>query len=587
MSIFKRITLLSTLFVLPTLVSHGALAQNGYAGGSALLDKLTPVTDAMLLDPPAEDWLSWRRTYDTYGFSPLDQIDRDNVADMGEAWRLPLEPGSNTPTPLVHDGVMFLLATNDTLLAMDASNGEMLWTYKHDTAAGFPPSSKFGIALHGHKVLMPTNDMNIVALDARSGDVIWSHAIEGAAPGRRSFTLRATPLVANGKVIQGINATMVPGGGFILAVDLETGEEAWRFYTIPRPGEYGDNTWNGLDLADRSGGSVWMPPSYDPELDLVYFGTAPTYDTAPLLHASNEPGVTNDALYTNATLALRVSTGELAWYFQHVANDQWDLDWTYERQIMELPVNGELRKAVVTAGKMALFDALDAATGEYLFSLDLGLQNVISHVDPVTGEKHMNPNATPSAEYAQLVCPFAAGGRNWQVSSYNEETGVLFMPIAQMCMMGGPTGQGGILSTGASLDATPFPGRESEYGRLQAVNMKTRELLWDLYELAPPTTAIVATEGGVIFGGTLDHTFRALDASTGETLWQTNTGDIPASFPVTYMANGKQHVAVVVGQPTIHAGTFLGALVGMTGGPTGPFGQLRGQGAALIVYALD
>lgn len=581
---FKRMTVLSMLLVLPGLWSVGATAQSGSA---ALLDGLPPVTDAMLREPPAEDWLSWRRTYDTFGFSPLDQINRDNVASMGEAWRLPLNPGSNTPTPLVNNGVMFLLSTNDTLLAMDASTGEPLWTYKHDTAAGFPPSSKLGIALHGNKVLMPTNDMHIVALDASSGDVIWSHAIEGVAPGRRSHTLRASPLVANGKVIQGLNATMVPEGGFVLAIDLETGEEAWRFYTIPRPGEYGDNTWNGLDLADRSGGSVWMPPSYDPELDLVYFGTAPTYDTAPLLHPTDLPGVNNDALYTNATIALRVSTGELAWYFKHVKNDQWDLDWTYERQIMELPVNGELRKVVVTAGKMALYDALDAATGEYLFSLDLGLQNLIRDIDPVTGEKIMNPNATPSAEVAQLVCPFAAGGRNWQVSSYNADTGILYLPIAQMCMHGGPLGQGGILSTGASLDPTPVPGREGEFGRLQAVNMKTRELLWDFREMAPPTTAIVATAGDVIFGGSLDHQFKAWDAETGDILWQTSTGDIPASFPVTYMANGKQYVAVVVGQPTIHAGTFMGAVMGMTGGPDGPLGQLRGQGAALIVYGLE
>lgn len=552
-----------------------------------LLQKLTPVTDAMLRNPPAEDWLNWRRTYDSYGFSPLDQINTSNVANLREAWRVPLEPGSNTPTPLVHDGVMFLLATDDTLLAMDASTGEILWQFKHPTRPEALPSAKVGIALHGDMIIMPTNDIHVLAIHAKTGELIWDHAIEGARLGRPAHQLHATPLVANGMVIQGVTATMVPEGGFTVGLDLHTGEEIWRFYSIPRPGEPGDETWNDLALSARSGGSVWMPPSYDPELDLIYFGTAPTYDTASLLDAVDLQGISNDGLYTNSTVALRPRTGERVWHYQHVANDQWDLDWTFERQIMQVPVNGVMRKAVVTAGKMALFDALDAATGEYLYSLDLGLQNLVAAIDPVTGAKTMNPNARPSLESAQLVCPFAAGGRNWQSSSYNPDSKILFLPIAQMCMMGGPVGGRSILSTGAALTPTAFPGREGEFGRLQAVNMETRELLWDFREMAPPTTAIVATAGDVIFGGMLDHSFKAFDANSGKVLWQTSTGDIPASYPVTYMAQGRQHVAVVIGQPTIHAGTFMGAVTGMTGGADGPLGQLSNAGAALVVYALE
>lgn len=584
MNTAKRNTLSCLLLVIAGAYHSVAIAQ---PAEQKLLAALTPVTDDMLLNPPAADWLMWRRTWDTYGFSPLDQINRDNVANLKEAYRVTLEPGSNTPTPLVHDGVMFLLNGDDSLFAMDASTGHMLWSYQHNTAEGSVPSSKIGIALHSNMVIMPTNDMRMIALSSKTGEVLWDHAIADARTGRRGHSLRAAPIVANGKIIQGINATMVPEGGFIVALDLETGEESWRFYTIPRPGEFGDNTWNGLDLSNRSGGSVWMPPSYDPELDLVYFGTAPTYDTAPLLHPINEQGINADALYTNSTVALRVSTGELAWHFQHIANDQWDLDWVYERQLVNVPHNGATRKAVITAGKMALFDVLDAANGEYLYSMDLGLQNLVESIDPVTGAKNMNANAIPSAEYAQLVCPFAAGGRNWQASSINPQSKILFLPIAQMCMMGGPTGQNSIMSTGAPLDPTPFPGREGEFGRLQALNLETRELLWDFREMAPPTTAIVATAGGIIFGGTLDHTFKALDENTGEILWQTNIGDIPASYPITYMADGRQHVAVVIGQPTIHAGTFMGAVMAMTGGPSGPMGQLLNQGAALVVYALD
>lgn len=580
----KLPTLAALLLGLSVTAQSSAQAQSA---GQPLLDALTPVTDAMLRQPPAGDWLMWRRTWDTYGFSPLDQIDRTNVATLGEAWRVPLGAGSSTPTPLVHDGVLFLLNADDTLLAMDGSSGELLWSYRHTLAEGAVPSSKFGIALHGNKVIVPTNDMHILALDSRTGDVIWDHAVADALLARRGHALRAAPIIANGQVIQGVSATMVAEGGFIIALDLETGEETWRFYTIPRPGEVGDTSWNGLALSERSGGSVWVPPSYDAELDLVYFGTAPTYDTAPLLQPLNQQGINNDALYTNSTLALRPTTGELVWHYQHVANDQWDLDWTYERQPVTVPVNGAMRKVVITAGKMALFDALDAATGEYLYSMDLGLQNLVKSIDPVTGAKTMHANATPSAEMAQLVCPFAAGGRNWQVSSINPDTGILFLPITQMCMNGGPTGQGGILSSGASLSPTPVPGEDGQFGRLQAIDLESRELLWDFREMAPPTTAIVATAGGLIFGGSLDHRFKAWDQSTGEVLWQMETGDIPASFPISYMANGKQHIALVIGQPTIHAGTFMGAVTAMTGGVDGPMGKLQNQGAALVVYALE
>ena len=568
------------------LVLLGAVSAAQAQPSHPLLERMSPVTDAMLANPPAADWLNWRRTYDTYGFSPLDQINRANVGQLQEAFRLPLEPGSNTPTPLIHDGIMFLLATDDTLLAMDASSGETLWTFKHPTHADALPSAKVGIALHGDKIIMPTNDLHVLAINARTGALVWDTGLDKVRIGRRGHQLHATPLIANGMVIQGVTATMVPEGGFMVGLDLETGKEQWRFYAIPRPGEPGDETWNGLELSARSGGSIWMPPSYDAELDMVYFGTAPTYDTASLHQRSELPGINNDGLYTNSTVALRPRTGEVVWHYQHVANDQWDLDWTFERQIMHLPVNGTMRKAVVTAGKMALFDALDAATGQYLFSLDLGLQNLVTAIDPVTGAKTMGPNSSPIAESAQLVCPFAAGGRNWQASSYNVQNKILYLPISQMCMMGGALGGRSILSTGAALDPVPYPGREGEFGRLQAVNMETRELLWDFREMAPPSSAIIATAGDIIFSGSLDHRFKALDAHDGSILWETNIGDIPTSHPVTYMANGKQYVALTIGQPTIFAGTFLGAVTAMTGGADGPMGKLQPGGAALVVYAL-
>lgn len=554
--------------------------------GNDRLASLTPVTDAMLVNPPASDWLMWRRTYDAHGYSPLDQINKTTVAGLQESYRVALDPGSNMATPLVHDGVLYLLSTLDTVLALDATTGQELWRYRHVNSA--PPATKIGLALHGDKVLVPTSDLHILALNAKTGAVIWDHAMTDVSAGPIPYSLRASPLVANGQVIQGVTATLAPGGGFIVAVDLETGEESWRFHTVARPEAEGGNSWNNLALLERSGGSVWVPGTYDAELDLVYFGSGPTYDTKPLYPDLDQPGVTNDALFTNTTVALRPATGELVWYFQHMANDQWDLDWAYERQIMTLPVNGVERKVVLTAGKMALFDAVDAATGEFLFSIDMGMQNIVASVDPVTGEKHLNANAKPNAENDVLVCPYALGGRNWQATAYNPVSRKLFVPMSDVCMMGGVLGGSSILSTGAALNPIPKPDDDGNFGRMQAVDLAGRALDWQDNTPFPSASAALATAGGLVFKGTLDQRLIANDDSTGAIVWETALGDVPSSFPITYAVDGKQYLAVVVGQPASYwVGGYYAALSAFTGGANSPLRQLSNSGPALVVFALQ
>lgn len=580
----KVLFILSSLCCCWLTVSQAQSNDDGSLGGSELLANLSLVTDAMLSSPPSSDWLIWRRTYDSHGYSPLDQLNKQNVANLEQAWRTDLTLGTNMATPLVHDGVLFLLSTQDTVVALDASSGAQLWSYKHESAS--IASAKIGIALHGDKVLVPTADLHVIALDSKTGSLIWDHAITTTQSGPIPYSLRSAPLVAGGKVIQGVTATMVPEGGFIVGLDLDTGEESWRFHSVARPDEPGGNSWNNLALAERSGGSVWVPGSYEPDLDLVYFGTAPTYDTAPLLSSINQPGTSNDALFTNATVALRPETGELVWYYQHMANDQWDLDWVYERQIVDLTLEGVERRVIVTAGKMALYDAVDAATGEYLFSLDAGLQNIVTAIDPITGAKTIHPNAIPNAEESHLICPFANGGRNWPSAAVNPVSKMLYLPLAEICMNGGPTGRGGIMTTGVGMTPQPLADSDGKFGRLQAFNLETQELAWNFRETVPPTSAALATAGGLVFVGALDQSFKAFDDATGEVLWQTDLGDIAASFPISYSVEGKQYIAVVVGQLSLHANIWLGTITGFLGQDDSPVTNLQRSGPAIVVFAL-
>ena len=264
----------------------------------------------------------------------------------------------------------------------------------------------------------------MIALDVKTGEVMWDVQI-----GPEGTRANGGPLVANGKIIIGTararrNAGGAGfdfyGGGRIIAFDAATGREDWRFRTLPGPDEPGGHTWNGLPLESRSGGAIWTPGSYDPELNLVFFGPAPTYDTGGLRERVRDSELNNDALYTNATLALNADTGELVWHFQHLPNDQWDHDWAFERQIMMLPVDGVMTRVVVTAGKLSIHDVVEAETGRYLFSMDLGLQNVVTNIDPNTGAKTVDADRIPGDGQVKFVCPHVEGGKNWIPSAVNQ-----------------------------------------------------------------------------------------------------------------------------------------------------------------------
>jgi alcohol dehydrogenase (cytochrome c) len=516
------------------------------------LDKLTPVSDEMLIKPPDGEWLNWRRTYDAQGYSPLKQITKNNVSDLRVAWTWTLPNGPNEGTPLVHDGVIFVHGFGDRVQALDAATGDLLWQYSRRLPRGSGPTWKRNIAIAGNRVYVPTSDTHLVALDIKTGNVVWDKAV---ADNTKGYGMTGGPLVAMGVVMIGTNGS-APGGNFIVGLDANTGEEKWKWYAIAQPGDPNDS-WNGLPVEKRSGGSVWVAGTYDPVRNLALFGPAPTYDTGPLRNLA-AGARSNDALYTNSTVALNPETGRLAWHFQHLRNDQWDFDWAFERTIVTLPVNGTQKTLVVTGGKQMIFDGLEADGGKYVFSIDLGLQNAITAIDPKTGAKTINERLVPGDGEAKMVCPHAGGGRSWLPTSYNPSSRVLFVPMVESCMDLTPVGPGerGGLSTGVRWSLRPRPDSDGNYGRLQAINLETKRTVWTQRQRAPQTTGILATAGGVVFAGAYDRVFSAYDESTGRQLWKAKLNDVPNSAPITFTANGKQYVALTVGYGGPQSATF-------------------------------
>ncbi|HJT86573.1 MAG TPA: PQQ-binding-like beta-propeller repeat protein, partial [Bryobacteraceae bacterium] len=535
-----------------------------------------PVTGELLANPPAGEWLTWRRTYDDQGFSALKQINTQNVGDLRVAWSWSLPNGPNEATPLEHDGVLFVHSYGDHVQALDAATGDLLWEYSRQLPQGAAASVKRNLALYGNKLFLGTSDVHLVALDAKTGKVIWDREIADRKEGTR---LTGGPLAAHGKVIVG-TVGRTPGGQFIVALDAETGNEAWRFHTIAQPGEPYGESWNGTPREKRNGGSVWTAGSYDPSTNLVYFGIAQTYDTGLLLHPVNRPGITNDGLYTDSTVALNPDTGKLVWHFQHMPNDQWDLDWAFERQLLKLPVGGQNRTVVVTAGKEAIYDVLDAATGKYLFSKDLGLQNVVTSIDPQTGAKAINPAVIPGDGKPKTVCPHPGGAKSWIPGSYNPDTKILYVPLVESCMDLLPVtaGERASLSSGVRWTLRARPDSDGNFGRLEAINLLTREVAWTQRERAPQTTGALATAGGVVFNGSLDRWFRAYDEATGKVLWQVRLNDVPSSSPITYSVGEKQYLAMVVGNGGAQAATWPPLVPEIRNPPQ--------HGAAIWVFAL-
>jgi alcohol dehydrogenase (cytochrome c) len=520
------------------------MARSAGAFSMRRVDPFRPVSTDELNRPDAADWLNWRRTPDGHGHSPLTKITRDNVSRLSMSWSLAMHEGSNQPTPLVRDGVMFLTHAHNKIQAIEAGTGELIWEYQY----AFPTASKMlggptrNIALWQDRLFLATYDAAIVAIDATTGAELWRTE---KADYREAFTHSAGPIVANGIVVSGINGCelFTQDGCFITGHDPTTGVELWRTATLAEPGTPEYATWGNVAPDRRGGGDIWIAGSYDPELDLVYFGTS---QPKPWAAPSRGMSVEDAALYTNATLAVRPKTGELVWHFQHIPGETIDMEVGFERILAD--IDGE--QTLLTVGKDGILWKLNRATGEYLDLLDTMGQTIFA-VDRETGRlTYREDIATANIGDTYTACPGIYGGHNWQSATYDDARHLLFLPVHQLCSDMTPRevdlgpGGGGY---GADAATYPMPGKEGLAGALLAIDVRTMEVRWKIEQPALFLSGALSTDGGLLFIGDLDRHFQAFDTETGTRLWSTRLPAPAHGYPVTYEAEGRQFVAIPAG----------------------------------------
>jgi alcohol dehydrogenase (cytochrome c) len=512
-----------------------------------ILQNYSPVTAERLKNPEDGNWLMGRRTYDGWGFSPLEQITPDNVNRLQPVWVFStgMTSGHEAP-PIVNNGVMFVATPGSQVIAIDARTGSILWRYKREIPEDAVVSHRTsrGVALYDNKVFLAASDAVLVALDARTGTEVWSTKV---AENSNGYYMTLAPLVTDGKVLVGTSGGELGIRGFVAAYDVGTGAEIWRVYTVPAPGEPGSETWPNGDQWRNGGGSIWITGNYDSATNLAFWGTG---NGGPWM-GDQRPG---DNLYTASTIAIDVASGKIKGYHQFHPNDSWDWDEVSPPILVDYQRNGRTIKGLIDVARDGYLWFLERTNGKINFieGTPYVKQNVFKSLDPETGRPVVDPDRKPGTGKLADHCPSLWGGKNWPPIAFSPKTRMIYIP-ANENLCGTSIGRAitytpGRNFTGATTTFYVAAGAD-HIGEVQAWNVDTGKRAWThSYPKSPNWGPMLATAGGVVFsGGTNDRMFHAFDASSGKLLWEFPTNSGVTGQPSSFMIDGRQYIAVQSG----------------------------------------
>ncbi len=553
----------STRFAFAALLSvalfpHASIAAEpatvAAAGDQMPAMQYKSVSSEDLVNPSPGDWLLTRRTYDGTAFSPLDQINTGNIKSLHLAWSF--ETGmveAHEAPPIVNNGVMFVATPQSQVIALDARTGDELWRFKHqlpDDLLQLHPTSR-GVALLGNNVYMISTDAHLIALDARTGKIVFDTKV---ADYKQGYYSTLAPLIVGSKVVVGCSGGEMGIRGFLAGYDATTGKEAWRIHTIPGPGEKGYETWQG-DAYKHGGGPIWVTGTYDPKLDVMYWGVGNPGAWLPD-ERSDKPNLS--ALYTDSVLAVKPENGDVVAYHQYNPDDAWDWDEVDPPMIVDIQRDGKTVHSLVHPGRDGYIWQFQRSADQikYLSATEFVKNEVITKIDPVTGKPSYNQAMVPKLGGGPTTyCPSAWGGKNWFGASIDQKNGILYTPandnLCSVATAEKPTFKAGEPYVGEGLDDLVLklhPGAD-HVGELQAWDLVNNKPLWKHnFVNSQNFGPVLGTAGGLIFeGGTNDRYFRAFDAKTGEVLWQMRGSSGFVGAPVAFSVDGKEYIAVQSG----------------------------------------